>query len=73
MLLTRLITHQVGRSAFGRPLHQQPLHQNLLADLCVETEALTLTSLHMASLFDSAQRGDERAADAFRVGVAVTK
>ena len=35
--------HAAHRSAFGRLLADQPLMQNVLADLCVESEAATLT------------------------------
>jgi putative acyl-CoA dehydrogenase len=41
-----------GRSAFGRPLIEQPLMENVLADLCVESEAATLSALRLAHAFE---------------------
>ena len=41
-----------GRVAFGKPLVDQPLMQNVLADLCVESEAATLSALRLACAFD---------------------
>jgi putative acyl-CoA dehydrogenase len=41
-----------GRSAFGRLLVEQPLMENVLADLCVESEAATLSALRLARAFD---------------------
>ena len=41
---TREATHHAShRSAFGKPLIDQPLMRNVLADLCVESEAATIT------------------------------
>jgi putative acyl-CoA dehydrogenase len=40
------------RAAFGRLLVDQPLMQNVLADLCVESEAATLSALRLARTFD---------------------
>jgi putative acyl-CoA dehydrogenase len=44
--------HAAYRSAFGKRLADQPLMQNVLADLCVESEAATLTALRLAGAFD---------------------
>jgi putative acyl-CoA dehydrogenase len=44
--------HAAHRSAFGRLLSDQPLMQNVLADLCVESEAATVTALRLARAFD---------------------
>jgi putative acyl-CoA dehydrogenase len=44
------------RSAFGKLLIDQPLMQNVLADLCVESEAATIAALRLARAFDE---GDE--------------
>jgi putative acyl-CoA dehydrogenase len=59
--------HAAHRSAFGKPLVDQPLMRNVLADLCVESEAATLTALRLAGAFDR----DEAALA--RVGTAVAK
>ena len=59
--------HAAHRSAFGRLLVEQPLMENVLADLCVESEAATATALRLARAFDE---GD----DAFRrLATAVAK
>ena len=50
--------------------------QNLLADLCVESEAATLTSFKLAAAFDryySDPNCSEEEKDLFRIGVSVTK
>ena len=44
------------RIAFGKLLADQPLMQNVLADLCVESEAATIGALRLARAFDE---GDE--------------
>jgi len=44
--------HAAHRSAFGRLLSEQPLMQNVLADLCVDSEAATLLSLRLARAYD---------------------
>ncbi|UUZ54630.1 hypothetical protein LP419_00485 [Massilia sp. H-1] len=45
-----------GRAAFGRKLADQPLMQNVLADLALESEAATAFALRLARCFD--QTGD---------------
>jgi putative acyl-CoA dehydrogenase len=44
--------HCAHREAFGKALIDQPLMQNVLADLCVESEAATLTALRLARAVD---------------------
>src|SRR5581483_1237947 len=41
-----------GRVAFGKPLVEQPLMQNVLADLAVESEAATVAAMRLARAFD---------------------
>ena len=48
--------HCAHRAAFGKLLADQPLMQNVLADLCVESEAATVSALRLARAFDE---GDE--------------
>jgi putative acyl-CoA dehydrogenase len=55
-----------GRVAFGKLLVEQPLMLNVLADLCVESEAATLSALRLARAFD--ERDDFR-----RIATAVLK
>ncbi|HJP65307.1 MAG TPA: acyl-CoA dehydrogenase family protein, partial [Actinomycetota bacterium] len=44
--------HAAHRSAFGARLIEQPLMENVLADLCVESEAATLLAMRLARAFD---------------------
>ena len=46
------IHHATHRSAFGRLLAEQPLMENVLADLAVESEAATVTALRLARAWD---------------------
>jgi putative acyl-CoA dehydrogenase len=43
---------------FGRRLIEQPLMRNVLADLCVESEAATITALRLARAFDNPDRDE---------------
>jgi putative acyl-CoA dehydrogenase len=46
-------THHAGhRAAFGRMLVEQPLMQNVLADLCIESEAATVVMMRLARAYD---------------------
>ena len=63
-------THYAAhRSAFGRPLIEQPLMQNVLADLCLESEAATLLAMRLAHSYDA----NFESADFKRMGTAVSK
>lgn len=46
--------HTKGRSAFGKPLHDQPLMQNVLADLAIESEAALAMGLRVGRALDRA-------------------
>jgi putative acyl-CoA dehydrogenase len=50
--LTHALHHARRREAFGRPLAQQPLMQNVLADLALESEAATAFAMRLARCFD---------------------
>ncbi|MFM9433211.1 putative acyl-CoA dehydrogenase [Janthinobacterium sp. CG_23.3] len=50
--LTHALHHARARAAFGKPLAQQPLMQNVLADLALESEAATAFALRLARCFD---------------------
>jgi putative acyl-CoA dehydrogenase len=50
--LNQAIHHCAYRIAFGRKLIEQPLMQNVLADLALETEAATLLAFRLARAFD---------------------
>jgi putative acyl-CoA dehydrogenase len=65
--------HTAHRSAFGKVLDQQPLMQNVLADLCVESEAATVSALRLARAYDEVAAGDEDARNFRRLSNAVLK
>jgi len=45
--------HASHRSAFGRLLAEQPLMENVLADLALESEAATASALRLARAYDA--------------------
>ncbi|MDX2165945.1 MAG: isovaleryl-CoA dehydrogenase [Deltaproteobacteria bacterium] len=63
--------HAQHRSAFGKRLIEQPLMQNVLADLCVESEAATAVMMRLAHAYDA--RADEGEAHFARLATAVIK
>jgi putative acyl-CoA dehydrogenase len=65
--------HAAHRSAFGKRLIDQPLMRNVLADLCIESEAATALAMRLARAYDEAGRGDERARALKRLGTAIGK
>ncbi|MGH2692365.1 MAG: isovaleryl-CoA dehydrogenase [Actinomycetota bacterium] len=64
--------HSAHRSAFGKLLIDQPLMQNVLADLCVESEASTALAMRLARAVDEGST-DEEAALFRRLALAVGK
>lgn len=56
------MNHASGRWAFGRPLIEQPLMRNVLADLALESEAATAMAFRLAALFDRAPHDPDAAA-----------
>jgi putative acyl-CoA dehydrogenase len=56
--------HAAHRFAFGKLLADQPLMQSVLADLCVESEAATLTALRLAGAYDRRESALARIATA---------
>ncbi|OZG70766.1 DNA alkylation response protein [Hahella sp. CCB-MM4] len=65
------IHHTGGRSVFGKNLHEQPLMQNVLADLAIESEAALAISMRLAHALDNPQ--DEAEQLLIRIGTAVGK
>jgi putative acyl-CoA dehydrogenase len=59
--LAQALHHARHRSAFGRPLIEQPLMQNVLADLALESEAATALMLRLARAFDTPDDPTEHA------------
>jgi putative acyl-CoA dehydrogenase len=64
--------HCTHREAFGKALIDQPLMQNVLADLCVESEAATVTAMRLARAVDEGD-GDPEQKLFKRLGLAVSK
>jgi putative acyl-CoA dehydrogenase len=64
--------HAAHRVAFGAPLAEQPLMRNVLADLCIESEAATVTALRLARAYDRRAHDPGEAAFA-RLATAVAK
>jgi putative acyl-CoA dehydrogenase len=64
--------HAAHRAAFGKTLIDQPLMQNVLADLCIESEAATVTGMRLARAYDQAP-DDERETAFKRLATAVAK
>jgi putative acyl-CoA dehydrogenase len=59
--MTRALHHADHRRAFGRRLVDQPLMQNVLADLLVESEASTALALRLARTFEADATESEKA------------
>jgi len=64
--------HAAHRAAFGKRLVEQPLMQNVLADLCVESEAATVAMMRLARAYD-AGHADEGERALARLATAVVK
>jgi putative acyl-CoA dehydrogenase len=72
--------HAAHRSTFGKLLIDQPLMRNVLADLCLESEAATMLAMRLARAYDEAGAeslaGSEELSDAHlfkRLATAVSK
>jgi putative acyl-CoA dehydrogenase len=71
--VAQAIHHASNRSVFGAVLVEQPLMQNVLADLAVESEAATIAAMRLARAYDEAIAGDTEAQSLKRVANAVLK
>jgi putative acyl-CoA dehydrogenase len=58
--LSIALNHTQQRQAFGKPLIEQPLMRNVLADLALESEAATALSMRLARTFDNPNDAHER-------------
>ncbi|WP_108743593.1 acyl-CoA dehydrogenase family protein [Salinivibrio sp. PR932] len=65
------IWHTAGREVFGKPLHHQPLMQNVLADLALESEAALALSMRLARALEQLDNPHEAAL--VRIGTAIGK
>jgi putative acyl-CoA dehydrogenase len=66
--LGEAVHHARHRHAFGRALADQPLMQNVLADLALESEAMTVTAMRLARAYDDPAQASFR-----RLATAVEK
>ncbi|HMI82930.1 MAG TPA: isovaleryl-CoA dehydrogenase [Polyangiaceae bacterium] len=64
--------HVRERSAFGKRLIEQPLMQNVIADLTLESEAATVLALRLARAYD-ARPDDEREIAFRRIATPIAK
>ena len=69
--LVQGVHHARHRHAFGKPLLEQPLMRNVLADLALESEAATALALRLARAVD--ERADAGARALVRVGTPAAK
>lgn len=70
--MTQIVHHTSNREAFGNRLDRQPLMQNVLADLALESEAATAMNMRLGRGMD--QSGINEEADLFtRIATAVSK
>ncbi|MFP5375093.1 MAG: acyl-CoA dehydrogenase family protein [Gammaproteobacteria bacterium] len=70
--MARAVHHCRHRRAFDRPLADQPLMRNVLADLALEAEAALALSMRVARAVDAAARDPAEAAFA-RIATAIGK
>ena len=70
--VAQAIHHCSHRTAFGKILTDQPLMQNVLADLALESEAAMVLTLRVARAVDAAARNPAEAAFA-RIATAIGK
>ncbi len=70
--LVQAIHHARGRKAFGKLLGEQPLMQNVLADLALDSEAALALALRVARAVDATAR-DPAAAAFARIATAAGK
>ncbi len=59
--LSLALDHTRQRQAFGKPLIEQDLMRNVLADLALESEAAAVLALRLARTFDQPQHPHEKA------------
>jgi len=64
--------HVANRSAFGRALIDQPLMENVVADLEIEVEAASHLIFRLAGIYERSTMGEQEAALA-RIGSAIAK
>ena len=71
--VSEAIHHVTDRRAFQRRLVDQPLMENVIADLALEAEAATLLAFRLARAVDDETAGDAAAGLLVRLGTPVAK
>lgn len=71
--LAQAIHYGRGRRAFQMPIASQPLMQNVLCDLAIESEAAMAFCLRIARAVDEAENGDAPAKRLQRIGAPLAK
>lgn len=71
--LVQALHYGRGRRAFQMAIASQPLMQNVLADLALESEAAMTLGLRIARAVDEAEQGDETARRLQRIGAPLIK
>ncbi|MDY6921862.1 MAG: acyl-CoA dehydrogenase family protein [Pseudomonadota bacterium] len=69
--VAQILHHTGQRNAFGKRLTEQPLMQNVLADLALESEAALTLTMRMARALDNQE--DEHERQLARIGTAIGK
>lgn len=70
--LVQALHHAQNRKAFGKLLIDQPVMQNVLADLAVESEAATILTMRLARAYDRTESEDPEAPFR-RIATAISK
>tara|TARA_R110002072_G_scaffold47597_3_gene130796 strand:- start:23532 stop:25274 length:1743 start_codon:yes stop_codon:yes gene_type:complete len=70
--VSQITHHCQSRFAFGKVLNQQPLMQNVLADLILESEASTALSMRLARSLDMSEQYEQEK-HLVRIGTAIGK
>jgi putative acyl-CoA dehydrogenase len=73
LALTLTLHHTHHRRTFQRVLAEHPMMRNVLADLCLESEAATVLSFRLARAVDEAAAGSEEARLLARILTPVAK
>lgn len=71
--VAQAIHHANHREAFGKKLIDQPLMQNVLADLALESEAMLALMLRCSRAVDASHQGDEQEKTLARIATGIGK
>ena len=71
--LSQAVHHTSNRRAFQRNLVDLPIMRNVVADLAVESEAMTWMAMRLAAALDAGERGNEAEGLLSRIATPVAK